>query len=546
MSEAGGTLPSPAPRGSSRRRLSRTAAAATLVAVIVIVGGVGYAVFSTTAGTGTSPTLTRCGPPPRGIDCSPPLLLNDVVLFPAFQPGIGQNMVSIGTGQSFPATVSMWNGETASSFTVFWGDGSYNTQTPSTFSHVYNGLGTYVLSATAVVGGVTHTGTNYLFPVMVVPSGAAASSGEFPTLTTTFSNGSANGPNYPWIHQGGKVAVSVSYSALPTVAGYTAGSPKIISTGRTAVWNTSMTTSAAATFSFNTPGQYEITMVGPVTGPSGTVYQNYTWAVYVGATGAPLGCTFCRSGGAIGPTSPHTGSLYIYEIVPGGATSFDPAVDYEIVGGEFIQNVYETLVQYNRSSTASFVPVLSTCVPGPAASGPTSCQSQYGSDLNKGNYWTFPIDANARFYDPSTGASWGVYPSDVMFSVARTLMWLQTPIQYVTNGWIIGQSLLPNGRSSFDGGVHYPWNNTPAYVYTSMLVNDSTYCPPAAMTNAHGCITFNVDGSGTAWPEFLEFVADMEGASVVPCGWFTSLGAGLPGFTSAASHGDGPCTLPAE
>jgi len=190
------------------------------------------------------------------------------------------------------------------------------------------------------------------------------------------------------------------------------------------------------------------------------------------------------------------------------------------------------------------VPVLSMCVPGPAASGPGSCQAQYGSDLEQGNYWTFPINPNASFYDPSTHASWGVYPSDVMFSVARTLMWLESPSQYVTNGWIIGQSLLPYGQGSFDSGLHTPWNNTPQNVYGAFLVNDSKYCPAAAMTNAHGCITFNVDGSGAVWPEVLEFIQDSEGASVVPCGWFTSLGASLPGFTTNAPHGDGPCTLP--
>jgi len=452
-------------------------------------------------------------------------------------------MASITPGTSLPANVSLANGEQASNFTLSWGDGSNTTQKASGFTHSYSGRGTYVLSATAMVGGVTHTGTNYLFPVAVVPTAPAGPNDEFPLLATTFSNESATGPNYPWIHAGGEVSVSASYSGLPTAAAYSALAPNITSSGGTEVSETNTVSSVSASYSFSVPGQYWLTMVGPVTSPNGTIYQNYTWGVYVGATGTQLGCTYCTAGGAVGPTSPHPGSLYIYEISY-GPTSLDPAVDYETTGGEVIQNVYETLVQYAGDSTASFVPVLSTCVPGPAALGSTSCQAQYGTDLVNGSFWTFPIDANARFYDPGTGASWGVYPSDVMFSIARTLMWLETPSEYVTNGWIIGQSLLPYGQSTFDGGLHIPWNNTPQNVYGAFLVNDSTYCPAAAMADAHGCITFDVHGSATAWPEFLEFVADAEGASIVPCGWFTSVGAGLPGFTTDAARGDGPCLLP--
>jgi len=289
-------------------------------------------------------------------------------------------------------------------------------------------------------------------------------------------------------------------------------------------------------------------MVVPVTGPGGAMsYQNYTWNVYVGATGQPLSCTNCRGVGVTGPASPHPGNIYAYEIVPGGATSLDPAVDYETTGGEIIQNVFETLIQYNATSTASYDPVLSLCIPGPAAAGPTSCQAQFGSDLNygpNGTYWTFPIDPNASFYDPGTHTHWAVYPSDVMFSVARTLMWLENPSQYTTNGWIIGQSLLPIGNPAWDQGLHVPWNNTPQNVLSSMLINDSKYCPATVMSHSNGCITFKADGTGSVWSYFLEFVQDSEGASVVPCGWYTHMGAGIPGFYTNAPNGDGPCYLP--
>ncbi len=513
-----------------------------MVTAVVIVGGVGYAILNSITSTTTQHSAPdTCATDPRLCCCDGKI--NDVVLFTPFLPGIGQTMVPIEQGQSLPATVSLSGGEAADSFTVNWGDGANSTQASPSFTHIYHGLGTYVAYATAVVHNTTHTGYTYLVPLSVTPTLSDTSSGEFPVLTTTFSNGSALfGGVYPWVSGAGSVRVSAEYSRLPTAVGYVALSPRIISSGGNPISNANNSTGANAAYSFGSPGNYRITFVGPVAGPSGTVYQNYTWGVFVAPNGTPLGTQSVRSCGC--GSSPHTGSLYIYEIVPGGATSLDPAVDYETTGGEIIQNVYETLVQYAGDSTASYVPVLSMCVPGPAASGPGSCQAQYGSDLQTGNYWTFPINPNASFYDPSTATSWGVYPSDVMFSISRTLMWLQTPSQYTTPGWMIGQSLLPYGQSSFDGGIHTPWNNTPQNVYGAFLVNDSKYCPTDAMTQAHGCITFNAAGSATVWPEILEFLENSEGSSVVPCGWFTSLGAGLPGFATNAAHGDGPCLLP--
>ncbi len=255
---------------------------------------------------------------------------------------------------------------------------------------------------------------------------------------------------------------------------------------------------------------------------------------------------------------PHPGTLEAYEPVPGGATTEDPAAAYDTTSYEVILNVYETLVSYNGSSTASFVPTLATCVPGQGS----QCAEDYGAgftgifNATGGNYtgtngvptyWTFVIDSAARFYDPSTKASWAVYPSDVMFSVARTLAFSTYPVATKTSGWILAQSLLPPGNPAWDNGIHSPYNNTPANILGSMLVNDSQFCPAKAMNglDGNGCITFIANGSGQDWPEFLDFVEDNLGASVTPCGWFTSAGASIPGWSgTAAAKGDGSCLLP--
>lgn len=253
--------------------------------------------------------------------------------------------------------------------------------------------------------------------------------------------------------------------------------------------------------------------------------------------------------------SPNPGTLNIYEYAPGGAFTLDPSVDYYTAGDEPNTNVYQTLIAFNGTQTGpyyyNYVPEVATCVPG----SPT-CAAMYGGSTlvynnattNQPQYYTFEISSATQFYDPATGASWHAYPSDVMFSLARTMSFSNLPFLGNYNGWINAQWALPVGNPGWDGGIHSPYNNTPLHVLSSMLINDSAYCPsPSAGAPAsNGCITFDVGASGYAWPYFLELISDPLGASVTPCGTFTYLGAGLPGFlgTGSSAKGDGPCLLP--
>jgi hypothetical protein len=249
---------------------------------------------------------------------------------------------------------------------------------------------------------------------------------------------------------------------------------------------------------------------------------------------------------------PHPGTLEIWEATSGGPSETDPSVCYYTVCDEPIANVFQTLVAYNGTqdgpTPASYVPQLATCVPGSL-----ECAAQFGgNDLVWNNnttgapqYYTFEIDSAAHFYDPTTGVGWGVYPSDVLFTFARTMGFADLPYEEATNGWINTQDLVPAGQHSYDGGIHYPLNNTPQHILSAFLVNNSYYCPSSPVVTTNGCITFNVGPSGLAWPYFLELIADNLGASIEPCGWYTLNSGGVPGFLGTnASHGDGPCLLP--
>ncbi len=256
------------------------------------------------------------------------------------------------------------------------------------------------------------------------------------------------------------------------------------------------------------------------------------------------------------PVSGHKGSLVVDDAF-GGAVAFseDPAVDYETIGYEPILNVYQGLLGYNGSSStgsslSQFVPVLATCVPGTA-----QCTADYGTDLVVDNatsggpqYYTFVIDPAAHFYDPSTQASWSVYPTDVMFSIARDMAWSQQDGVGTTAGWLVAQTLLPNATSNgpFAGESYQA---TPTDIYSSMLINDSNYCPASAMNGVtgNGCITFNVDGQGALWPQTLFYQVLADGfMSVVSCAWYSHNGDNLTGWDSPdnGSSQDSSCLLP--
>jgi peptide/nickel transport system substrate-binding protein len=537
-----------------------------MIVVIIVVGAGGYAALNAVSGSGST-TVTSCAPADSP-QCKAATGANNVNTFVPYSPAFGSSVLVVSQGQTLPVTVSV-PGSTASSFQVNWGDGITSTQGSGTLTHMYAGLGTYIVSAEAEVGGVWHTGTNYLYPVNVGPSLQTQSSGEFPTIAATLTNGSTAASQFGWLKGSGTISVSASYSAPPANPAFVPQTASITSTGGTKGTSTGTAAGASASYTFSTAGVYEINFTGPIlnTGSNAIVFQNYTWTVFVSPASLNAGCGQCRTSSSGSVSSPHAGSITDYEVVPAGGTSVDPAIDYETVGAEMIYNVYQTLITYNGSSTSTFIPQLATCVPGSA-----QCTAQYGENLTFWNntiggteWWTFVVDKNARFYDPVNKVSWPVYPTDVEYSVARTLSFADLPGIESTAGWILAQALLPAGNPAWDVspltgvGIHQPFNNTPSNIFASMLVNDSAYCPAAAMTSENGCITFAAIGPGAqngytaprSWSNFLQFIADPLGGGVEPSGWYNGqgLGAAIPGWpatTSPLGHSDGPTFLPGD
>ena len=516
------------PRGLS------TVVSAVLIVVVLALVGVGT--YGLLGGFGNNSPPPTCWPP-SAFACGKFVNTHDVTLLLPFK--------SVQQGSVVPFTVQLPPAEFATAYTINFGDGTSISGHNASVVHNFSAPGVYLVEATATVNGLVHDNLPALTLVTVTASYSANSLGSLPGIAgALLSNSTAPAGTRgvtAVITAGGSVTVNASYTSAPTNPAFSPIPPTFVSPSGTFASNVVSASSGQATVTFANPGTYNITFVGSATNGNATVYENYTWTVFAAGAGVRAGVA-----GAQIRTTPHPGLIQAYSLAPGGALSEDPAIDYETVGFEPILNVYQTLITYNGSTTgptpSAFVPELATCVPG----SPQCARLYSGDTLVSGWNYTFVLQPNASFYDGQTGAHWGVWPTDVVFSLARTLGFSTLPTVSANNGWILAQSLLNPGNVSWDN-IHGAYNNTPQNIMGAMTIN-GTDCPAAALsdpTTAHGCVTFDVYGGHHEWPYFLELIADGLGGSVVSCGWFSasSQGAGIPYWTSGNSSGAGdhPC-----
>lgn len=120
-----------------------------------------------------------------------------------------------------------------------------------------------------------------------------------------------------------------------------------------------------------------------------------------------------------------TEKIVVVATISGNPESLDPAVDYETVGGEIIQNVYETLMFYDGESASVLVPQL--CLEVPTV--------ENGLITNNGLTYTYNLREGVVFHDGTNMTS-----EDVVYSFARALR-LNDPHGPV---WMVGELLIPD------------------------------------------------------------------------------------------------------
>ncbi len=511
--------PSKAPKGGGGGG-SKTLIGVIILVVVMVIAGAGtyFALGGFAPATSTTTTSgTDCHSNAGG--CKQSVTYHDASIFSPFTSASALSPVS------FTATILTGVIETS---TFYFGDGTTTVVqgTNANVQHTYTGPGSYyVFVSIKDTSGNTHDNLNKVIPFKVGPSFEQVQAGTIAIL----SGANVTSDN---VKAGGTVTLQGVVQSPPSQAGWAVSKVGFVSTNGTAVslsspssfsGNTSSAQVTATVGSTAANGVYSVVFYANSTNGVTTANSTFTMAIGVGVVVQPLPIA----------KSPHPGTMDVYYLVPGGSFSEDPGVDYETAGYEPIVNVFQTLISYNGSLAGpyptDYVPNLATCVPGSSL-----CTQLYGNTLQSGDNYTFVINPNAEFYNPSTKSSANVFPMDVLFSYVRTCMFADFP--YGNPGWIQCQSLLPYGSSSYDSGLHYPYNSTPTNILNAIQINNSAFCPSSA---TNGCVTFDTQYSGNYWPDFLEFVADPLGGGILDCNYAMSVGmsSAMPGF-SCGSHTD--------
>jgi len=192
---------------------------------------------------------------------------------------------------------------------------------------------------------------------------------------------------------------------------------------------------------------------------------------------------------------PNPNVITTAEVAEAGPYSWDPQVDYDIVALEEMVNIFQTLVQYNGSSTVLFLPYL-------AAELPTRDNGGISPDYKT---YTFQIRDDQYF---SNGDPVSAY--DVWFSLARCMAFAAGSPG--TPDWIQAQFLIPGVQN---GTASVYTNNT-----WSAATNSVTY------DNASNTVTLHFN---RPMPPTLVFqaLADSEGGGIVDSHYVRSVGAGF-------------------
>ncbi|MEM3237721.1 MAG: ABC transporter substrate-binding protein [Thermoplasmata archaeon] len=430
---------------------------------------------------------------------------------------------TVGQSITFAAFIS---GGTPSSVVFNFGDGNTGTAThlsgnEYTVTHSYSSAGKYLVTATATVNGKTADNMKSINEISVTPASVSPTVASEITVPSIITSTQIFAP-------GSTVSLTASTLQPPTATNWTIGyyiwnfGDGSTSTNYT-VFNTSSGNFMAGTVNhlYSTAGIYTVTL-GVITF-NATNYVPKTYTSYginytyypvselssILSSGQYQNTTYMSTivvnstAQLLKTSAPHTNpsEITVTEVVPGGAYSFDPAIDYETVGFEEIMNVYETLIQYNGSSTSQsqMFPEVATQVPTVANGGISANYLSY----------TFHIRSGLKFANGDPLTAWDAYTSFV-----RTLLFVQGSPG--TAGWILAQDLLPAG--GFAPGLYT--NGTALYdnITSAITVNNVTQT-----------VTFHLL---KADPAFLDYIADPIGGGIIDYSWAVAHGAGIT-FTPA-------------
>ncbi len=443
------------------------------------------------------------------------------------------------TGSAYNLTVHT-NGA-FDNMTVYFGDGSvtnvfYSGSNNVSLSHVYRDPGNYYIYYTVNFGSTTYRSSDSLVNVLATTSTLNEVS-SIGLISLISEQSSAPLVNQSTIFSpGSHASYLIGYFTAPANTSF-----QVISQSITVYKNGSQTEQTTLPYVFNSSqgtyqlepqyanfnmsslseGYYEILL---------TTYTAYVANTTTGALDLSAGVFSTNyyldmpvfSNGAL-YQAPVSKTIFVNDqLAPGGYTTLDPAINYDLLGYEILDNTYQWLLTYNKSSATSYLPALATQVPTVANGGinnnyanytqTTPWGSTYTVALQPYQNFTFHIRSNASFQNGDPVTAW-----DVMYSLTRTLLFNNGSPG--TPGWIQAQYLLPND---------YTVSNTFYNITNNMTVNNNT-----------NNITFHFQNP---MPPALVFeILETSGTWITDANWLQSIGAGIAwspqGFLNYTSQG---------
>jgi peptide/nickel transport system substrate-binding protein len=436
----------------------------------------------------------------------------------SFTIGTSTNVGAAGSPVTFTVFPSV-SGATISSVVWNFGDGNTATTSSASTSHTYANGGHYLVEAQVTASYInllhsyTTTVTNNLalFPLEIQAnlSPALATNASVPTINFDVTK-NAKAPVFQTgetVYAFGGYLEQPANSSLWTIDRYTwdfgNGQKQTVAADPT----NNYLPAQNITTSYSSPGLYPMKLTLTTNSSTGLPPVNVTTiqTVAITSTSSPFGI-LTVSGNVLNPNV-----ITAAEVVPGGPSSFDPQIDYETVGFEVISNVFQTLVMYNGSQTASFIPVVAQALPTTANGGISPDQKTYNFTIRSG--LTF---SNG---DPLTAY-------DVWFSIVRGIAF--TAGAPGTPDWIQAQFLIP--------GVQ---NGTATVYADNGYVNASSSVTYSNTTNT---VAFHFNRPMTPSLVF-QVLGDPLGAGIVDAKYACSVGACFSknpsGYSSYMSQGNG-------
>lgn len=354
---------------------------------------------------------------------------------------VSVEVVNTTTPVTFDATGSTASDATIVNYTWQFGDGAEQVSTSAQITHTYAYPGKYVAILT-VTDSKDATKTTWSLPARVEVLNPAPSVAVNKTTANTTLPFALVGASADVVQNGTILSFNANSSGAYSLIQNATGKWVIVDFGIKQVKNVEWhfgDGSPVVSGNTKVAGAENHTYEG-----DGTVYASYaiitgnhteTQRYYNTVVVLPVGQT--TGGGAKNPDTFTTAEF-------GEPQSLDPAWDYESSGGEIIQNVYETLVWYNGSSSSVLMPMLATEVPSVANGGISPDFMNY----------TYHIRAGVKFHtgETMTGA-------DVVYSLKRVLImndargpaWMLS--QFMIKGLKSGKALNSSQMSDMNASI---------------------------------------------------------------------------------------------